>query len=519
MKARCYPSAEKYMTLLFVAFYFAVLLALCTYGIHRAHLVLMLWRFRHRTVPAAVANAPACCSFFPHVTIQLPLYNEATVVDRLLVAAGAIDYPRDRFEIQVLDDSSDETRVIAQRKVQELCDMGLDAVYVRRPNRDGYKAGALDYGLATAKGELIAVFDADFIPQPEFLRAVVGHFADPEVGMVQTRWGHLNRDHSLLTGTQALMLDGHHLVENRARFAAGCFFNFSGTGGIWRRAAIETAGGWQHDTLTEDLDLSYRAQLAGWRFVYRADVVTPAELPEDMSALRAQQFRWAKGTVQTARKLLPVILKADIGTGRRLEAMFHMTPHFAYPLMMLLSVLLLPALWLMPATDFRTMLIVDLPLCLGATGSLVTFYAAAERAQGRGIWGAIKRMPALIALGVGLSPHLSNAVFEGMRDMAGEFVRTPKRGRNLGRYRQRAQLPIAEALLAAVCLASVVMAFATSHWFAIPFAGLFAWGYCYVAFRIVLEQLQARRDSLAPASGTVNDGGMDVDPTGMARAA
>jgi cellulose synthase/poly-beta-1,6-N-acetylglucosamine synthase-like glycosyltransferase len=510
------------MTLLFVGLYFAVLLALCTYGVHRAHLVLMLWRFRNRTDPKApelTGSRGGAEELLPHVTIQLPLYNEATVVDRLLTAAGAMDYPKDRLEIQVLDDSSDETRVIAQRKVQELCAMGLDAAYVRRPNRHGYKAGALDYGLASAKGELVAVFDADFVPQPEFLRAVVGHFADPGIGMVQTRWGHMNRDHSLLTGVQALMLDGHHLVENRARSAAGCFFNFSGTGGIWRRKAIDTAGGWQHDTLTEDLDLSYRAQLAGWRFLYRADVVTPAELPEDMSALRAQQYRWAKGTVQTARKLLPVIFKADIGNMRRFEALFHMTPHFAYPLMMLLSILLLPALWLMPATDFRTMLVVDLPLCIGATGSLVTFYAAAERAQGRGIWGAVRRMPALIALGAGLAPHLTKAVFEGMSAMAGEFVRTPKRGENRGRYRQRAQLPIVEALLMVVSLTSVVVAFETNHWFAVPFAGLFAWGYGYVASRVVVEQIQARRDSLAPAAGSASGGQMNVDPNGMARAA
>jgi cellulose synthase/poly-beta-1,6-N-acetylglucosamine synthase-like glycosyltransferase len=509
------------MTLLFVGLYFTVLLALCTYGVHRAHLVYLLWRYRHRTEPKALKAADPNVEgggYLPHVTIQLPLYNEATVVERLLTAAGAMDYPADRLEIQVLDDSSDETRGIAQRQVQALCDGGLDVVYVRRPNRHGYKAGALDFGLGTAKGELIAVFDADFIPQPGFLRAVVGHFADPAIGMVQTRWGHMNRDHSLLTGVQALMLDGHHLVENRARFASNCFFNFSGTGGIWRRQAIDTAGGWQHDTLTEDLDLSYRAQLAGWRFVYRADVITPSELPEDMSALRAQQYRWAKGTVQTARKLLPVIIKADIGRRRRIEAMFHMTPHFAYPLMMLLSILLLPALWLMPATDLRTMLVIDLPLCIGATGSLITFYAAAERAQGRGVWGAVKRMPALIALGAGLSPHLSKAVFEGMRAMAGEFVRTPKRGENQGRYRQRAQVPVAELVLTALSLASVVVAFQTSHWFAVPFAGLFAWGYGYVASRVLIEQFQARRDSLVPAGGSA-DGPLDVDPGGMARAA
>ena len=500
------------MTMLFVALYFAVLLALCSYGLHRAHLVWMLFRYRKNIGTLKTNVVSDECS--PVVTVQLPLYNEATVVGRLLEAAGAIDYPRDKLEIQVLDDSTDETRTIAQRKVDELCERGIDAVYVRRPNRHGYKAGALDYGLGTAKGTLLAVFDADFVPQPDFLRQVVGHFEDPSVGMVQTRWGHMNRDASMLTGVQALMLDGHHLVENRARFGAGCFFNFSGTGGIWRRKAIDSAGGWEHDTLTEDLDLSYRAQLAGWRFVYRPDVITPSELPEDMSALRAQQFRWAKGTVQTARKLLPTIIHAPIALRQRIEAVFHMTPHFAYPLMMLLSVLLLPALWLMPATDFRTMLIVDLPLCLGATGSLVTFYAAAERAQGRGFWGAISRMPALIAIGAGLSPHLSKAVFEGMRGMAGEFVRTPKRGENRARYRQRAQWPMAESMLAALSIASVAVSIETHHWFATPFAGLFAWGYGYVAVRVVTEQFQSRRDSLVPAQEAASAGAEGAMPVG-----
>jgi hypothetical protein len=250
----------------------------------------------------------------------------------------------------------------------------------------------------------------------------------------------------MLTRTQALMLDGHHLVENRARAAAGWLFNFSGTGGMWRKDAIASAGGWQHDTLTEDLDLSYRAQLAGWRFVYRENVVTPAELPEDISAFRAQQFRWAKGTVQTARKLLGRILRSELTLMQRIEAFFHMTPHFAYPLMVILSVLLLPALVLMPATDPKTMLMIDLPLVIGTTGSLAAFYAMAEAAQGRRRIDALKQLPALLALGAGLAPHLTKAVWEGLRSMSGEFVRTPKKGTTQGRYSAAADLPIRHAL-------------------------------------------------------------------------
>jgi cellulose synthase/poly-beta-1,6-N-acetylglucosamine synthase-like glycosyltransferase len=475
---------------IFAIVYFAVLLLLCGYGVHRAHLVYLCYRHRKRL--AAVGKEPTPGVTLPRVTVQLPLYNEATVVERLLDAVALMDYPRELLEIQVLDDSTDETESLARRKVADLRALGVDAVYMRRPNRVGYKAGALEYGLARAKGDLVAIFDADFVPQPEFVRSVVGEFEDPTVGMVQTRWAHLNRDESLLTSVQALMLDGHHLVENRARFGSGCMFNFSGTGGIWRKDAIAGAGGWQHDTLTEDLDLSYRAQLAGWRFVYRPDVLTPAELPAEMSAFRAQQYRWAKGTVQTARKLLARVLRAPITNMQRIEACFHMTPHFAYPLMMLLSLLLLPALILFPATDAMTMLAIDLPLCLGATGSLATFYSHAEVAQGRSAWDALKRLPALIALGAGLSPHLSRAVLDGFRSMAGEFVRTPKRGVTAGRYRQVAQLPLIEIGLGLVSAASVVAAVETGHWFAAPFAGLFMVGYGSVAWRVAAEQVGQR---------------------------
>ena len=475
------------MQIVLLALYCTVLLVLCTYGAHRASLVFQCMRYKRRIDRAARAVIVPD-SELPSVTVQLPLYNEATVVRRLLDAAGALDYPSDRLELQVLDDSTDETEGIARAAVEELRERGINAVYLRRPDRHGYKAGALDFGLQQASGELIAIFDADFVPQASFLKDIAGHFTDPRIGMVQTRWEHMNRDHSLLTSIQALMLDGHHMVENRARFGAGNMFNFSGTGGMWRRQAIQDAGGWEHDTLTEDLDLSYRAQLAGWRFVYRGDVLTPAELPEDMSSFRAQQYRWAKGTVQTARKLLLRVAKSELSLAQRIEACFHMLPHMAYPMMVLLTLLLLPALVFMPASDVRTLLLIDLPLCIGATGSLATFYAMAEVAQGRSAWGAMKRLPALIALGAGLAPHLSSAVFDGMRSMAGEFVRTPKRGEQRGRYRQIAKLPTTELALAAVCAGSVVASLETGHYFATPFAALFMSGYGYVAALVIQEQ-------------------------------
>jgi len=504
------------MQLLLCVAYFAVLLLLAMYGLHRSHLVITCLRYRkkleamsrraHAADVSEDGQSDPSTSELPFVTIQLPLYNEATVAPRLLDHVARIDYPRDRLEVQVLDDSTDETRALVRAHVQRLRETGLDFVYIHRVDRTGYKAGALDAGLKVAKGDLVAIFDADFLPQPDFLRATVGDFADPKVGMVQARWGHLNREHSLLTRVQALMLDGHHLVENRARSAAGWLFNFSGTGGIWRKAAIHASGGWQHDTLTEDLDLSYRAQLAGWKFIYRENIVTPAELPEDVSAFRAQQFRWAKGTVQTARKLMKRVMTSDLTLSQRVEAFFHLTPHFAYPLMVFLSVLLLPALVLMPATNPRTMLLIDLPLCIGTTGSLAAFYAMAEAAQGRRRRDAFRQLPALLALGAGLAPHLSKAVIEGLRSMAGEFVRTPKKGESDGvqqRYRARADLPLVEVALCLFSLASTVASIETGHWFATPFAMLFTFGYGYVASLVASEQAARRRAASlaeAPAS-------------------
>lgn len=473
-----------------VSLYFVVLAGLCTLGVHRAVTVYLSRKHRrvierHRRPVARFEEAR-----LPAVTIQLPLYNEATVAARLIEAAGAIDYPRDRFEIQVLDDSTDETAKIAASKVAELRERGVDARYVRRPTREGYKAGALDYGLNMAKGELIAMFDADFVPQRTFLRDIVDHFVEPQVGMVQTRWAHMNRDVNILTQVQALMLDGHHLVENCARFGSGCYFNFAGTGGMWRRQAIVDAGGWQHDTLTEDLDLSYRAQMKGYQFIYRPDIVTPSELPEDVSALRAQQHRWAKGTVQTARKLLPTVMRhPGLTAHQRIEAAFHMLPHFSYPLMLMLSLLLLPALVLLPAADFRTMMLIDLPLCFCATGSIAAFYASAEIRQGRSPWGAIVRLPVVIGLGAGLSTHLSGAVWSGLNQMAGEFVRTPKKGETTGRYRMGARLPFAELALALLCGTAAFAAVDLGHWFAAPFALLFTWGHAYVAGLLLKEQL------------------------------
>jgi cellulose synthase/poly-beta-1,6-N-acetylglucosamine synthase-like glycosyltransferase len=489
-----------YLEVTLVVAYFCVLSTLCLFGLHRAWLFYLCLRHKGAVESARIAEKRFREADLPSVTIQLPLYNEATVAARLIDAVGAIDYPRDRLEIQVLDDSSDETQSIARRRVEMLKDRGIRAEYVRRPDRHGYKAGALEYGLSRSKGELVAIFDADFIPRPGFLREIVHHFTDNEVAMVQTRWAHLNRDDNLMTGLQALMLDGHHLVENRARFGAGCYFNFAGTGGMWRKSAITAAGGWQHDTLTEDLDLSYRAQMAGQRFVYRPDITTPSELPDTMTALRAQQYRWAKGTVQTARKLLPLLFRHNSTMHQKIEGMFHMIPHFAYPFMLVMTVLMLPALLLLPPSDMRTLMLVDLPISFVATGSLAFFYGLAELTQGRSVWNVAKQLPMLMGLGAGLSPHLTKAVWSGLRSMNGEFVRTPKRGDGLSRYRAAAQLPYVEAALCLLSVASAVVAVRLGHYFAAPFALIFAWGYGYVATQVVRETLPVSGASRAGAS-------------------
>ncbi len=482
------------ISIVLCALYFVVLLLLSMYGLHRMHLVILCRRHRRQIDQAKKhCGEPLGEDELPQVTVQLPLFNESTVVKRLLAAVARMDYPRDRFEIQVLDDSTDETQKISRAAVEELCARGYDAVHIRRTDRVGYKAGALDAGLEQAKGDLVAIFDADFLPPPNFLRDLVGHFRDPKVGMVQARWSHMNREASLLTRIQALMLDGHHLVENRARFGAGMLFNFSGTGGMWRRQAIRDAGGWQHDTLTEDLDLSYRAQLRGWRFIYRQDVVSPAELPEDISALRAQQYRWAKGTVQTARKLLGRVWSSDLRLGQRIEAVFHLTPHFAYPLMVALCFLLLPVLLTVTVTDPGTMVLVDMPLCMAPMSSLAAFYMLAESAQGRRRWHALRLLPALIGLGMGLAPHLSTAVHDGWRHMSGEFVRTPKHGSKRGRYRSVLQLPLVEILCSLLCAVSAVVAVREGHWIAAPFAVIFSGGYAYVAHLLIAEHWSRRR--------------------------
>jgi cellulose synthase/poly-beta-1,6-N-acetylglucosamine synthase-like glycosyltransferase len=465
--------------------YFLTLVILAVLGCHRYVMVWLYYRHRERrAVPLPLPER------LPRVTVQLPLYNEMYVVERLLASVCAIDYPLELLEIQVLDDSTDETVAIARRAVEHYRERGLDIRHLHRRERVGYKAGALAAGLREATGELVLIFDADFVAPPEILERTIGHFADPGVGMVQTRWGHINREYSLLTEVQSIMLDGHFVMEHGARSRSGRFFNFNGTAGLWRKQAIVDAGGWQHDTLTEDLDLSYRAQMRGWRFVYLPDVVCPAELPVEMNAFKAQQQRWAKGSVQTCKKLLPRVLASPLPWWVRVEGAFHLTANLAYPLMLLLAALIFPAMVMRYNMGWHEMLIVDMPIFLAATASVCAFYVSSQREIAAVEWRTrIRRLPAVLAVGIGISVNNALAVIEGLFGRPSEFKRTPKyRIEGAGdewkgkRYRGAQSLvPYVELALGLYFTAIALYALAWGLFGTLPFIALFQWGFLYTA--------------------------------------
>ncbi len=454
--------------------YFLTLVILAIMGFHR---YVMVWLyFKHKDKKALPAPLPA---ELPRVTVQLPIFNEMYVIDRLLESVARIRYPKDRLEIQVLDDSTDETTAIASRAVEFYRSQGFDIHYLHRSDRTGYKAGALDAGLKTATGEVVLIFDADFVAPPDILEKTLGHFADPKVGMVQTRWGHINRDFSLLTEVQSIMLDGHFVMEHGARSRSARFFNFNGTAGVWRREVISDAGGWQHDTLTEDMDLSYRAQLRGWRFVYLGDAAVPAELPVEMNAFKSQQFRWAKGQMQVARKLLPAVLRAELPARVKLEAFFHLTNNVAYALLLAVCVLALPNLVAGSPAG---------PLLAGASLPIVAFYALSQRGVAGGAWRALVRLPCVMALCAGLAVSQARAVVEALAGRGSEFVRTPKHGVVARRqrwaglaYRSAGTTTAAvELALALYCAAGAVLAARIGHWLTLPFLVIFAAGFGWV---------------------------------------
>jgi cellulose synthase/poly-beta-1,6-N-acetylglucosamine synthase-like glycosyltransferase len=474
-----------------LAAYFFVLSILAFYGWHRYYLV-----YEYRRNVDRVPGPPPPLHDPPIVTVQLPIFNEMYVADRLIEAVCALDYPKDRLNVQVLDDSTDETRDIVELAVRRLAARGFDITHVHRSDRTGFKAGALNGGLQSARGEFIAIFDADFVPGADFLRKTVPYFRNPKLGLVQARWGHLNHDYSLLTRIQAILLDGHFVLEHGGRNRAGCFFNFNGTAGIWRRSAIEDAGGWQHDTLTEDLDLSYRAQLRGWEFLFLPDVVTPAEVPVEMNAFKSQQFRWAKGSIQTCRKLLPLILMSDLPFKVKAEAFFHLTANFNYLLMTLLSLLMFPAMYYRYSMGWDEMLLIDVPLFLAATMSVFRFYFICQREVHPDWKTRVKYLPAVMAVGIGLAVNNSRAVIEALLDKPSDFMRTPKYGierqedgwQHKKYHQTMAIQPLVEVALGLYFTFTVFYALQHDIYGTLPFLMLFQFGFLYTGLLSIFQQ-------------------------------
>lgn len=473
---------------LVLAIYYLALGLLAMYSVHRFHLV----RLRRRHVAAAGTDADTP-ERWPSVTIQLPLYNEPDVAARIIDAAAALDYPG-AIDIQVLDDSNDDTPAIAAARVAAHRARGVQIVHVRRETRDGFKAGALAHGMALSDADLFAVFDADFVPPPDFLRIAVPHFDGSAegrgVGMVQARWTHLNRDESLLTRVEAIFLDAHFAVESAARHLGGRFFNFNGTAGVWRREAIEEAGGWSASTLTEDLDLSYRAQLAGWQFVFLPQLEVPAELPAALSGFQQQQHRWAKGSIQTARKLLPRIVESAVPRRIKREAFFHLTNNTAYLLTVIVALLIVPAIVIRQRLGIVWTLFADVVLFAASTGSVLLFYLEGQRCAGRGrpSW---RELAAVLPVGIGISLRNAVAVVEGAFQRGGEFRRTPKRGdRPHARIEGSPRFPWGELLLALFFVGATVTFVAARQWASLPFLALFTSGFSYVAVLGCLEHLR-----------------------------
>jgi cellulose synthase/poly-beta-1,6-N-acetylglucosamine synthase-like glycosyltransferase len=497
-----------------VVSYVSILVGVAIYGFHRYVLVYLYLKHRNNAYVA-----PGKFEHLPRVTVQLPMYNEDVVAERIIRASCQIDYPLDLLEIQVLDDSTDHSADIARTACEQWAAKGFPVKYIHRENRVGYKAGALAEGLKQASGEFIAIFDADFVPPRDILQNVVHYFTEDKIGMIQVRWDHLNRDASLLTKSQAIFLDGHFVIEHTARNRSGRFMHFNGTAGVWRRTTINDAGGWQHDTLTEDLDLSYRAQMKGWNFLYLPQFCAPAELPPEMISFKLQAHRWTKGSMQTAIKLLPKILRSKhLSLRIKTEAFFHLTNTLVYPLMVLLTLLMYPTFFNYFA-PFKAHTwghyVFSFSLFVLATCSASTFFVFGQRELfgDKAGWKSLLYLPFLMGLGVGVSLNNSKAVlgaiWGAIKRKPSEFIRTPKYG-HTGRDRNtsyhaapvftfhRLALPIVEiafgCYMAACMLISLWYGFGQST---LPFLLIFAGGYFYVGFNslYVLWRMQQESDA------------------------
>lgn len=518
---------ENLSSFLLIGSYVVVLALVAMYGVHRYILVYLYWKHRHDGYQQV-----GCFRELPKVTVQLPMYNERQVAERVIKACCQIDYPLDRFEIQVLDDSTDDSADIARAACEQWAAKGYPVRYIHRTHREGYKAGALAHGLKTAQGELIAIFDADFLPPRDILRNVVHYFVEPKIAMVQIRWDHLNRNASMLTRSQAIFLDGHFVIEHTARNRSGRFMHFNGTAGVWRRTAIDDAGGWSHDTLTEDLDLSYRAQLRGWKFVYLPQFCAPAELPPEMIAFKLQAHRWTKGSFQTALKLLPRVLRSkDLPRRVKTEAFFHLTNAMVYPLMVLLTLLMYPTFFevFSPfAANTVGQYIFSASLFVLATCSASTFFIVGQQELfgKKAMWKTLFYLPVLMGLGVGVALNNGKAVLEAIWGKLigakpSEFVRTQKYGMTDGSAPtkvwqpariftfRRLSLPIIEisfGLYMSCCL-WITLYYLTSldriGYLSVPFLGIFAGGYFYVGFSSLYALWQMSRQQHEAAAPEV----------------
>ncbi|PYT26745.1 MAG: glycosyl transferase family 2 [Acidobacteria bacterium] len=477
--------------------YFGILIILSVYGLHRYDIIRTYFKYRKN----ATREPQTHFAQLPRVTIQLPIYNERYVVERLIDEVTKIEYPKELLQIQVLDDSTDDTKTHAEALVERYRALGFPIEYHYRADRKGFKAGALAEGLNTATGEFVAIFDADFIPPVDFLEKTIHYFADPGVGVVQTRWTYLNRDYNFLTEVEALLLDGHFILEHGARSRAGYFFNFNGTAGILRRRTIDEAGGWQSDTLTEDSDLSYRAQLKGWRFVYVPGLECPSELPVEMHGFQVQQSRWAKGLTQVAKKVLPQVLRAKLPVRLKVEAFLHLTPNICYPLMLVISALMLPVMIVRFYMGVFQMVFLDLPLIMASFWSISAFYMVAYRELYPKHWKrSVFLLPLLMAIGVALTVINTRAALEALAGIKSAFVRTPKyaiEGRTVDlehkKYRRKSGwLPFIEIAVGSYFLYMIAFAIETYNYFSIPFLALFTAGYYWAGFLTLYQEHQVK---------------------------
>ncbi|MEI6128137.1 MAG: cellulose synthase family protein, partial [Pseudomonadota bacterium] len=475
-----------------VGAYLFTLALLMLYCMHRYSILFLYFKYKRRIVPD-----PSPAAALPRVTVQLPVYNEMYVVRRLIAAVAELQYPKELLEIQVLDDSTDETSALAQACVTKLTQDGFTIHYMHRSSRSGFKAGALDEGLAKAHGDLIAIFDADFVPDKQFLMRTVPFFSQPDMGMVQTMWGHINRNYSALTQVQAMLLDAHFVLEHTARNRSGKFFNFNGTAGIWRKQCIIASGGWQHDTLTEDLDLSYRAQLQGWKFIFLPHVTTPGEIPIDINSFKSQQHRWAKGGIETALKLFPAILRSRQPLAVKLESFFHLSCNINYLLILLLSVLTYPALIIRIANGWKELYVADLIIFLAGSIPIALYYIISQKEVKQRWIKNILYLPLLMAAGLGLSINNGRGVIEALMGYKSSFLRTPKfciegradtwKHKKYQGYALDIQI-FAETAFGIYFLAAMVFALKHRVYAAIPFLLLFSSGFLYVALTSLYQK-------------------------------